>query len=77
MTVELAENITAVVGLNEAITSEHRIIRYIWTVMFVVALGATVFYLFDTVAEFAASPTVTRVSRAHRSYAHGVAVSCF
>lgn len=62
MSAELAEYITAIVGLREAIVSEYRLVRYIWTVLFVVGLGATAYYLSDTVAEFIACPTSTSVS---------------
>lgn len=63
ISVELAKNITAVVGLREAITSESRCMRCVWTVLLALALGATAFYLTDTIQEFADSPRATVVCR--------------
>lgn len=62
MAVELAESITAVVGLSEAITSKQRAIRYTWTVLFAIGIGLTMYYIYDTVAEYMSSPTATNVS---------------
>lgn len=61
MSTQLTESVTAVVGLREAITSEYRVIRFIWTALFVIGIGATMFYLSDTLQEFIAGPTATSV----------------
>lgn len=59
---ELAENVTALVGLREAIKAKHPAIKYIWVTLFILGIGATCYYLYRTTEEYLANPTATSVT---------------
>lgn len=57
----VADHVTAVVGLREALTSRHRIKRIVWQFLCVLGICATIATLFMTTMEFLQDPTATSV----------------
>lgn len=51
----------AIIGLKESIKTENRLIRGVWAAMFILAVGATVYYLYQTIFDYSDNPTATSV----------------
>lgn len=58
---ELADSVTGIIGLREAITTKHKLLKCIWAFLFCVGIGATIFFVYQTIEEYLDEPTMTRV----------------
>lgn len=59
---QLAESVTGIIGLKESVATKQPIIKYIWTFLFCLGIGATVFFVYGTANEYLSEPTLTKVS---------------
>lgn len=59
---QLADNVSSLVGLREAVTLRRRWIKYTWAVLLCFGLLATGYYIYESTIEYLENPTATNVS---------------
>lgn len=58
--VHFAENVS-VVGLKDAVTYRHTVIRIIWVLLLLCGTGATAYYMYNIILEYLKNSTATKV----------------
>lgn len=58
---QLADNVSALVGLKEALTLRRRPIKVVWILLLCLGLIGTGYYVYNTASDYLANPTATHV----------------
>lgn len=58
---QLAEDVSAVVGIKEAITWKYKWLRIAWAIAFILGILGTGWVLRETITEYYSDPTATKV----------------
>lgn len=57
----IAENITAIVGLKEALLWSEKRLRHVWSVCLCVGIFMTFWFVYKAAEEYASNPTAAKV----------------